>query len=132
LYLDSKSKICTLEEAKSILEKNDQTLDEHLTRLGLLRTRANVEGVVLSLRKRSGVRLDEKPWTMLAMHLWDGSHVVEIAAFGSSITGQMESIRPGDEIKLMAAELGWRAGLPQLRMDTRKTRLSVKTSPPSS
>jgi len=97
-----------------------------------LRTRANVEGVVLSLRKRSGVRLDEKPWTMLAMHLWDGSHVVEIAAFGSSITGQMESIRPGDEIKLMAAELGWRAGLPQLRMDTRKTRLSVKTSPPSS
>jgi hypothetical protein len=69
---------------------------------------------------------------MLAMHLWDGSHVVEIAAFGSSITGQMESIRPGDEIKLMAAELGWRAGLPQLRMDTRKTRLSVKTYPPSS
>ena len=132
MYLDSKSKICTLEEAKSIFEKNDQTLDENLTRLGLLRTRANVEGVVLSLRKRSGVRLDEKPWTMLAMHLWDGSHVVEIAAFGSSITGQMESIRPGDEIKLMAAELGWRAGLPQLRMDTRKTRLSVKTSPPSS
>lgn len=132
LYLDSKSKICTLEEAKSIFEKNDQALDEHLTRLGLLRTRANVEGVVLSLRKRSGVRLDEKPWTMLAMHLWDGSHVVEIAAFGSSITGQMESIRPGDEIKLMAAELGWRAGLPQLRMDTRKTRLSLKTPPPSS
>ena len=44
------------------------------------------------------------------MHLWDGSHVVEIAAFGSSITGQLESIRSGDEIKLMAAELGWRAG----------------------
>jgi hypothetical protein len=64
---------------------------------------------------------------MFAMHLWDGEHVVEIAAFGSSITGQLESIRPGDHLSLMAAELGWRAGLPQLRMDTRKTRITVKT-----
>jgi hypothetical protein len=26
----------------------------------------------------------------------------------------------------MAAELGWRAGLPQLRIDNRKTRLTIK------
>ncbi len=127
LYLDNKSEILTLEEAEGRFQDQGDELKNHLTRLGLLRTRANVEGIVLSLRKRSGVRLDEKPWTMLAMHLWDGEHVVEIAAFGSSITGQMESIRPGDHIALMAAELGWRAGLPQLRMDTRKTRLTVKS-----
>jgi hypothetical protein len=29
-------------------------------------------------------------------------------------------------LKLMAAEIGWRAGLPQLRIDSRKTRLQVK------
>jgi hypothetical protein len=127
LYLDNKSEILPLKEAEGRFLDQDDELKNHLTRLGLLRTRANVEGIVLSLRKRSGVRLDEKPWTMLAMHLWDGEHVVEIAAFGSSITGQMESIRPGDHIALMAAELGWRAGLPQLRMDTRKTRLTVKS-----
>ena len=132
LYVDDKSQILSLNDAESMFEQKGEQLHLHLTRIGLLRTRANVEGVVLSLRKRSGVRLDEKPWTMLAMHLWDGSHVVEIASFGSSITGQMESIRPGDEIKLMAAELGWRAGLPQLRMDTRKTRLTMKSTPPSS
>ncbi len=132
LYLDEKSEILPLSEAEDRFAKGENGLKQQLTRLGLLRTRANVEGIVLSLRKRSGVRLDEKPWTMFAMHLWDGEHVVEIAAFGSSITGQLESIRPGDHLSLMAAELGWRAGLPQLRMDTRKTRITVKTDITSS
>ena len=132
LYLDAKSEVISLSDAQQRFDEKGIDLSKHTTRLGLLRTRANVEGVVLSLQKRSGVRLDEKPWTMLSMHLWDGKHVVEIAAFGSSITGQMESIRPGDELQLMAAELGWRAGLPQLRMDTRKTRLTLKPKPNSS
>jgi hypothetical protein len=38
----------------------------------------------------------------------------------------MEALRPGQTLKLLAAEIGWRAGLPQLRIDTRKTRLQVK------
>ena len=126
LYLDSKSKLMTVAEAEEHFADSGKDLKDLTTRVGLLRTRANVEGIVLSLRKRSGVRLDEKPWTMFAMHLWDGAHVVEIAAFGSSISGQMEAIRPGDRITLMAAELGWRAGLPQLRIDNRKTRLTIK------
>lgn len=128
LYLDSKSKILTVADAEAHFSKLGRELKAETTRIGLLRTRANVEGIVLSLRKRSGVRLDEKPWTMFAMHLWDGTHVVEIAAFGSSISGQMESLRPGDRVSLMAAELGWRAGLPQLRIDNRKTRLTIKDS----
>ena len=128
LYLDSKSEILTVADAELYFSKLGQELKSETTRIGLLRTRANVEGIVLSLRKRSGVRLDEKPWTMFAMHLWDGTHVVEIAAFGSSISGQMEGLRPGDRISLMAAELGWRAGLPQLRIDNRKTRLTIKDS----
>ena len=128
LYLDSKSEILTVADAEAHFSKLGRELKSETTRIGLLRTRANVEGIVLSLRKRSGVRLDEKPWTMFAMHLWDGTHVVEIAAFGSSISGQMEGLRPGDRVALMAAELGWRAGLPQLRIDNRKTRLTIKDS----
>ena len=128
LYLDSKSEILTVADAENYFSKSGRELKSETTRIGLLRTRANVEGIVLSLRKRSGVRLDEKPWTMFAMHLWDGNHVVEIAAFGSSISRQMEGLRPGDRVSLMAAELGWRAGLPQLRIDNRKTRLTIKDS----
>jgi hypothetical protein len=116
----------TVQEAEKEFVQNSQKLSEHTTRIGLLRTRANVEGIILSIRKRSGVRLDAKPWTMLNVHLWDGSSVVEVASFGSSITGQMESLRPGQRLKLLAAEIGWRAGLPQLRIDSRKTRLQVR------
>ncbi len=129
LYVDNKTRIMPLEQAVEFLEGRGSSLTESTTRIGLLRTRANVEGIILSVRKRSGVRLDGKPWTMLTAHLWDGDSVVEVAAFGSSISGQIESLRPGHHLKLMAAEIGWRAGLPQLRIDSRKTRLEVNPSP---
>ena len=126
LYVDSRTRILPIAQAAKEFEQTDTPLSQRMTRIGLLRTRANVEGIVLSVRKRSGVRLDAKPWTMLNVHLWDGHSVVEVASFGSSITGQMESLRPGQTLKLLAAEIGWRAGLPQLRIDTRKTRLQIK------
>ncbi|MDA8842814.1 PD-(D/E)XK nuclease family protein [Euryarchaeota archaeon] len=126
LYVDSRTRILPLAEAQKEFSNTSKQLSERTTRIGLLRTRANVEGIILSVRKRSGVRLDAKPWTMMNVHLWDGHSVVEVASFGSSITGQMESLRPGQRLKLMAAEIGWRAGLPQLRIDSRKTRLQVK------
>ena len=71
-----------------------------------MRTRANVEGVVLSIGLREGVRLDEKPWSMLNLHIWDGEHVAEVVAFGSSITSQMLTIRPGNKLKIVSAEFG--------------------------
>lgn len=126
LYVDSRTRILPLAEAQEEFANTSNALSERTTRIGLLRTRANVEGIILSVRRRSGVRLDAKPWTMMNVHLWDGHSVVEVASFGSSITGQMESLRPGQRLKLMAAEIGWRAGLPQLRIDSRKTRLQVK------
>ena len=95
-----------------------------LTRIGLMRTRANVEGVVVSIAKRDGIRLDEKPWSMVNLHLWDGTHVAEVVAFGSSITKQMTELAPLDRIKIVSAELGWRSSLPQLRIDQRSTRLT--------
>ena len=88
-----------------------------------MRTRANVEGIIASIDKRTGVRLDEKPWSMLNLHLWDGNHIVEVVAFGSSITSQMLAMKPGEKIKIISAELGWRSGLPQLRIDQRSTRI---------
>ena len=89
-----------------------------------MRTRANVEGVIVSIDQRSGVRLDEKPWLMRNMHIWDGNHIAEVVAFGSSITSQMLEIKPGDRVKIVSAELGWRSGLPQLRIDQRSTRIT--------
>ena len=112
LYLDENSSI----EVDS---------DADLTRMGMLRTKANVEGVVLSCSKRDGRRADGRPWSMLAFHLWDGSHVVEVVAFGSAISERLLTLLPGDKIRLIGAELGWRAGLVQLRIDVRKTRIEL-------
>lgn len=114
LYVDGDSEILPLGDS------------EHSgTRIGLLRTRANVEGLVLSIRQQSGMRLDGRPWTMLAFHLWDGSQVVEVVAFGSAISERLLTLQPGENIRLIGAELGWRAGLVQLRIDVRKTRIEL-------
>jgi len=96
-----------------------------LTRLGLLRTRANVKGHVLSIRRRSGTRIDGKPWTMLSIMLWDGHHLAEVVAFGSSINQRLLSLRPGDGLAMTGVELGWRGGILQLRIDNRKTRMET-------
>lgn len=126
LYVDSRTKIMTVEEAEKYFTSINIEFSSSITRVGLLRTRANAEGYVLSIRKRNGVRLDGKPWTMLNMYIWDGDNVVEIVAFGSSINSQMESISKGQKVCLVGAEIGWRAGLPQLRIDSRNTRITVK------
>ena len=116
LYLDGNS---------SILEKSEA----ELTRMGMLRTKANVEGVVLCCSKRDGKRADGRPWSMMSYHLWDGERVAEVVAFGSAINGTMLSIRPGMIVKLTSAELGWREGLVQLRIDSRNTRMQIKSKP---
>ena len=119
IYLDSKSSIVSLNSTDIA-----DYADVNITRIGLMRTRANVEGVIVSIDHRSGVRLDEKPWSMRNMHIWDGNHIGEVVAFGSSITSQMLEIKPGDRVKIVSAELGWRSGLPQLRIDQRSTRIT--------
>jgi hypothetical protein len=116
LYVDQHSNIRIREEG-----------EPKGTRIGLLRTRANAEGVVVAIRQQNGVRLDGKPWSMLSFHLWDGEHIVEVVAFGSAISERLRSMRPGNQIRLIGAELGWRAGLIQLRIDVRKTRIEHQT-----
>ena len=93
------------------------------TRLGLLRTRANVLGHVLSIGQRSGVRVDGKPWTMLSLMLWDGEATAEVVAFGSSINQRLLELRPGSSLAMTGVEIGWRSGVLQLRIDNRKTRI---------
>ena len=97
--------------------------------MGMLRTKANVVGVVLSCSKRDGQRSDGRPWSMLSFHLWDGERVAEVVAFGSAINGTLLSITPGTTVKLTSAELGWREGLVQLRIDSRTTRMEIKSKP---
>ena len=115
LYVDSNTEIAIDEDSNEL----------ELTRIGLLRVKSNISGVVISIDQRNGIRYDEKPWTMLNFHIWDGHSVVEVVAFGSSITTQLTNLNPGDEVKITSAELGWRSGLPQLRIDSRSTRVIV-------
>jgi len=77
----------------------------------------------LSVQRRDGARLDGKPWSMLSFVLWDGSAVAETVAFGSSMSRSLLSLKPGDAVTLTGAELGWRGGVLQLRIDSRKTRV---------
>ena len=112
LYLDTESKI---------VEKSDL----EITRMGMLRIKANVEGIIISCGSRTGKRMDGRPWMMLGFHIWDGTDAVECVAFGSSINQITLALRPGDHIKLLSADLGWRDGLVQLRIDSRTTRIEI-------
>ena len=66
---------------------------------------------------------------LCSFHLWDGERVAEVVAFGSAINGTLLSITPGTTVKLTSAELGWREGLVQLRIDSRTTRMEIKSKP---
>lgn len=118
LYLDGSTRLIKRADM-------DDSSVPKLTRLGLLRTRANVKGHVLSIRRRSGARIDGKPWTMLSIMLWDGQHLAEVVAFGASINQRLLSLRPGDGLAMTGVELGWRSGILQLRIDNRKTRMET-------
>ena len=117
LYLDGRSSCVGADDAADSAVLND------ITRLGLLRTRANVFGHVLSIGQRSGIRVDGKPWSMVSLMLWDGTHVAEVVAFGTSISQRLLGLRPGDAISMTGVELRWRSVVLQLRIDNRKTRL---------
>jgi len=117
LYLDDKSQISPFGE---------QEQRENRTRLGLLQTRANVEGIILSFQHQSGIRLTGKPWSMLSFSLWDGENVAEVVAFGSSISNTLLDLQLGMRVRIMSAEVGWRNGLLQLRFDSRKTRIEIQ------
>ena len=117
LYLDARSSVFPSSDEDMIPEGTE------FTRLGLLRTRANVVGHVLSIGQRSGVRVDGKPWTMLSLMLWDGEATVEVVAFGSSINQRLLELRPGSSLAMTGVEIGWRSGVLQLRIDNRKTRI---------
>ena len=62
---------------------------------------------------------------MESCHLWDGEAIIEVVAFGSAIGGIFSSIKVGDLVKLRGAELGWRNGLPQLRISPKSTRIDI-------
>ena len=49
-------------------------------------------------------------------------------AFGSAVTHTFTRLKVGDRLRVLAAELGWRDGVPQLRIDQRTTRLEVERS----
>ena len=98
-------------------------------RIGLIPTRANVSGVVISRGSNSGTNAKGKDWSMSTAHIWDGTALTEVVAFGRGRSDSFDKLRVGDRILLMAAEIGWREGTPQLRIDPRNTRMTVETKP---
>ena len=65
---------------------------------------------------------------MSTAHIWDGTALPEVVAFGRGRSDSFDKLRVGDRILLMAAEIGWREGTPQLRIDPRITRMTVETT----
>jgi hypothetical protein len=118
LYVDENSKIISIEEYNN---KNNI----EFTRLGRISTKTDIQGLVISRSKNKGKRLDGRPWAMESCHLWDGEAIIELVAFGSAIGGKFSSIICGDLIKVRGAELGWRNGIPQLRLNPRKTKFDI-------
>jgi hypothetical protein len=120
LYLDADSQILTEEQAKNL----------EINRIGLIPTRANISGMVISRGSNSGTNAKGKGWSMSTAHIWDGTALTEVVAFGRGRSETFDNLRVGDLIRLMAAEIGWREGTPQLRIDPRNTRMTVESTPP--
>ncbi len=116
LYLDSESQVVPIAEAEGL----------DITRIGLIPTRANISGTVISRGQNSGTNAKGKDWSMSTAHIWDGTGLTEVVAFGMGRSETFDKLQVGDQIKLMAAEIGWREGTPQLRIDPRNTRLMVE------
>ncbi len=120
LYLDHDSKVIPLADTEDI----------EIARIGLIPTRANVCGMVISRGLNSGTNAKGKDWSMSTAHVWDGSGLTEVVAFGMGRSETFDKLKVGDYIKLMSAEIGWREGTPQLRIDPRNSRLTVEKSAP--
>ena len=111
LYLDKLTEIHT-KEVKS-----------DFTRLGMLRSRANIEGYVIATRYQKGTRIDTSPFTMFTFHVFDGKSVIEAVAFGTMITDSLKNMRIGTKLRIIGAEVSWRGGMAQLRLNQRSTRI---------
>ncbi len=105
LFLDSKTKLVNYQD------------NQNWTRLGLIPTRASVSGQVVSMGKNQGISNNGRPWTIRSIHLWDGTGVIEIAAFGSNRSRAFESLNIGDKLIVHHGELGWREGTPQIQIN---------------
>ncbi len=113
LYIDSETKIHQ--------GKTSQNLE--LTPLGLLPTKASVEGVVISRGLFRGHGRNGRPWSIESTHIWDGTGTIELVAFGRARRTSTSDFEVGSRIRIQHAELGWRAGLPQLRVREGMTRV---------
>lgn len=123
LTLDRHSEVVSLEDdPDAVLEARGRPT---FTPLGLLRTKASVDGLVIATQRREGIAASGRPWSMRTMALWDGTDHAEVVAFGSATTQQLESIIVGDRLLVQHASLGWFSGRPQLRVDGARTRVEI-------
>ncbi len=105
IFLDSRSQMV------------DYKQKENWTRLGLIPTKASVSGQVVSMGNNQGISSNGRPWTVRTIHLWDGTGVIEVAAFGSNRSRTFESLKIDDQLIVHHGELGWREGNPQIQIN---------------
>ena len=113
LYLDGRSQI--IEEDTSVT----------CTPIGLLPTRASVQGIIVHRNHHVGVGVNGRPFSISGLHIFDGTGVVECVAFGRDRTNAFETYPIGSRIRILHAELGWRSGFPQLRFRGNLTRIET-------
>lgn len=101
-----------------------------LKRLGMLRSKANVEGFVISSRYQKGTRMDTTPYSMFIFHVFDGESVIEVVAFGTMITDSLVEMKIGSKVRIIGAEITWKGGMAQLRLNQRSTRIQIESQKP--
>jgi len=116
LFVDSESKVRPLAVAGS---------DIDVTRLGLLPTKASVAGRVISRGGMKGTSKSGRPWSFESLHLWDGSGILEVVAFGRNRTRTFSETSVGDDMRLEHTSLSWRDGAPQVSIDASTTKITI-------
>ena len=128
LSLDERSQVRVLlegDDADALLPP-----DAVWTPLGLLRTRATVDGLVIGRSESTGMAASGRPWSLVGLTLWDGEETIELVAFGNSRNATIDAIGTGDRLLVHGASLGWWSGEPQLRLDPGRTRVDIEPAEP--
>ena len=63
---------------------------------------------------------------MFTFHVFDGKSVIEAVAFGTMITDSLINMAIGTKIRIIGAEISWRGGMAQLRLNQRSTRIHLE------
>ena len=74
--------------------------------------------------------MDTTPYSMFIFHVFDGESVIEVVAFGTMITDSLVEMKIGSKVRIIGAEITWKGGMAQLRLNQRSTRIQIESQKP--